>query len=582
MTPFRVSTVFLIALVTAIALAQIQAVPPNQTNAATNAGPQAPAGQPDDLMAIKVRVNLVQMRVVVRDSYGRAVDNLKREDFQIYDQGKPQTISSFGVETDESRREKGGAADSSPSGLGASGRGEKTSWPDRFVALVFDDVHLSLQGASNARNAAQRFMDGMAPTDRMAIYSTSGQLTQDFTNDPEPLRRILLNIAPRPLAVTNDRTCPNVPYSLADRIDNGNDSDGFDTVVQETLMCAFGGDPKKIRFAQSMAQAAIHQALRAGEAETDLTFRRIEDAVHHLAGMPGERIMVLVSPGFSLSKQSLDERGIVEQANRANIVINTLDVRGLYVPGGEDISKPTTDTLETAEYKSNDRMEAEREQFTVLADFAYGTGGTFFHNSNDLQGGLKMAGASPEICYVLGYAPQNLKPDGKYHSIEVKLTGKQKYSVQARRGYYAPRTLSPEAQAAQEIADAMYSREETGDLLLKLEAEPVAENKSQAQLNVVSQVAVKNVHFRKEDGKSLDVLRMVTAIFDSNGNLVTGGEKVLTMKLDDAQYQTLSAAGLIVKSSFELKPGKYLVRQLIRDSEAGEIAARNRAVEIAN
>ena len=198
-----------------------------------------------------------------------------------------------------------------------------------------------------------------------------------------------------------------------------------------------------------------------------------------------------------------------------------------------------------------------------------------------MHGGLKTAATSPEICYVLGFASKNLKLDGKYHNLDVVLSGKQKYSVQARRGYYAPVKMTPEEQATQEIAEAVYSREEMGNLFLELQAHPLNQNKA-TQLNVVSQVAVKSIHFRKANGKNSDILRMVTAIFDENGNFVTGREKVLTMKLDDSDYEKLSRTGLTVNLSFDIKPGRYLVRQLLRDSEDGQIAARNRAVEVAN
>ena len=70
------------------------------------------------------------------------------------------------------------------------------------------------------------------------------------------------------------------------------------------------------------------------------------------------------------------------------------------------------------------------------------------------------------------------------------------------------------------------------------------------------------------------------AIFDANGNLVIGGQKVLDLKLEDATYETLMRAGLIVKASFDLKPGKYLVRQVVRDSEGSQMAARNGTVVI--
>jgi len=270
----------------------------------------------------------------------------------------------------------------------------------------------------------------------------------------------------------------------------------------------------------------------------------------------------------------------VEQANRANIVINTLDVRGLYVPDGmEDISKRPTDSVETGDIKSLDRMDAQRQQSKVLTDFAYGTGGTFFHNSNDLDSGLGMSGRTPSISYVLGFAPQNLKPDGTYHTIEVALTGKQKYSIQARRGYFAPRKMSAEEHERQEIAEAIYSGEEMGDLLLQFEAQPFAKSKATG-FNIVSQIAVKKVHFLEADNKKADVLRVITTVFDNNGNLVTGGEKVLTMKLDPTQFERLSQKGLTVQLIVALKPGKYLLRQVVWDSAGGQITARNRPVEM--
>jgi hypothetical protein len=355
----------------------------------------------------------------------------------------------------------------------------------------------------------------------------------------------------------------------------------MDAVVQETLMCAFGGDARKMPYAQLMAQSAIHQALRAGEAENGFALRHLEDALRRLAQMPGERVLVLVSPGFLLVQQPHGERQIVEQANRANIVINTIDVRGLNVSGGaEDISRQSTDMSATGDYKSRDRMDADRDRSIVLADFAHGTGGTFFHNSNDLTAGIKMA-ALPKICYVLGFSPHDLKEDGRYHSLEVKLTGKQKYSVQARRGYFAPTRLNPKEQEDQDIAEELHSRAEFGNLLSELRAQPSMNGQDKPQLLVRSQVAVQNVRFKTMNGKRVDVLRMVTAIFDENGNLVSGGEKILTLNLDNPAYEKLSRAGLTVNLSFGVKPGKYLVRQLLRDSEAGEIATKNRAVEIA-
>jgi hypothetical protein len=97
---------------------------------------------------------------------------------------------------------------------------------------------------------------------------------------------------------------------------------------------------------------------------------------------------------------------------------------------------------------------------------------------------------------------------------------------------------------------------------------------------VVSRIDVKNVHFRKADGRNYDNLTVATAIFDENGNYVTGGEKILEMRLLDTTFTRLSHSGLTMKSSFDIKPGKYLVRQVVRDSEGAQMSARNGAIVI--
>jgi hypothetical protein len=346
-------------------------------------------------------------------------------------------------------------------------------------------------------------------------------------------------------------------------------------------MCAFGGDPLMMNSAQALAQSAIHTALRLGENGNNLGFRHLEDILRRLSQMPGERVMVLLSPGFLHVQQASDEWQIVNLANQANVVINTIDVRGLDVPdGGEDTTKRSTDLLETRDQKVRQRLNQQLEQSSVLAGLAYGTGGTFFHNSNDLMGGLQLA-ASPEVCYVLSFAPHDLKQDGRYHNLVVKLTtGNEKYSIQARHGYYAPRKLDAKEDEDRQIADELHSRAEAGDLFLELQALAVARGAEQTNIMVTSKVAVNSIHFKELGGKHSDVLRMITAIFDENGIAVAGGEKDLTMDLNDAQYQKLTQAGLTVNSGFALKPGRYLVRQLIRDTAGEETAARNQAIEI--
>ncbi len=525
----------------------------------------------------KLRVNLVQVHVTVRDAKGNPISGLKREDFQLFDQGKLQPITVFAVETRESRKEKALAAAKTQADA-SEGSGSKTVLPDRFVAMEFDDIHLTTEDAVYTRKSAEEFLDSLAPTDRVGIFTTSGEWTQDFTGDIALLKQKLLGITPRPkVGHTSSSDCPEVSPYMADLVQNRNDQVAFGVIVKDAWLCAYNNDPLMYNAAVSLAQSTIPQAAMAAEADNNYTYRTLQDTLRRLAAMPGERVMLMVSPGFIMGLQTSDMLMIVDQANHANVVINTLDARGLYTPDMGDISRQRTGIAQLGIY----RVAAQSEQSYVLADFAYGTGGAFFHNSNDIAGGMKMIASAPEVSYVIGFSPLSEKMDGSFHTLKVKLTGKQKYDIQARRGYYAPRKLKdPKEQEKQDIQEAIFSRDEIMDLPLELQTQYFKKDASEAQLSVVSRLQVKGMHFRTADGRHNDSVIFATAIFDDNGNFVTGGEKILQMHLMDTTYEKVMRTGLTLKSSFDLKPGKYMVRQVVRDAEGSQMAARNGAVDI--
>jgi VWFA-related protein len=537
----------------------------------------------DTETTFKLRVNLVQVKVVVRDQKGELVKDLKKEDFQVYDQGKLQAITTFGVETAETRKKRREEAAKTQQNAGE----EVTSGaalPERFVALVFDDIHLRQEDATVVRSSTKKLIDGMTPSDRIGIFGTSGELNFEFTSDKAVLQKALNEVIPRPKmgkinSVTN---CPDVTHYMADQALNKEDTTVLPVVTQETLQCMFQGNNQMITQAQSIAQSALQQALVAGDTDNEFTYRALEDVIRRLSIMPGERVMVLASPGFLLSTLYIDESGVIDRANKASVVINTVDARGLYAPEIlGDISQPITDTPYTAGFKTGYRTQEQFEDGFVLGDFAYGTGGTYFHNSNDLENGLSRAGGTPEISYILGFSPQNQKMDGRYHTLKVTITEKRKYVLQARRGYYAPKKVDdPKERAKAEMQEAVFSQDEIQDLPLDLQTQYFKGGDAGIHLSVVSKIDLKGMHFRKADGRNFDDLTVATVIFDENGNFVTGGEKVLEMRLLDKTYDRLSHTGVMMKSSFELKPGKYMVRQVIRDSEGAQMAAKNGTVVI--
>ena len=534
----------------------------------------------------KIRVNLVQVHVIVRGNAGKPVEGLRKEDFQLYDNGKLQPISTFAVETAESRKERTEAAEKTQEGEDAGS--SSATLPERFVALTFDDVHLKMQDTGPLRVAAAKFFDAMAPDDRVAIFTTSGQLTMDFTSDKEALKQKLIGLIPRGMLNKSTTECPDVSYYMADQVTReGIPTDpshagpqGFEVLVQETLRCMPGID---LRTAGTIVSTEVNKVMNMGEAESRDTYRQLDGVLRVLSAKPGTRILLLASPGFLLGMLNFEASQVVERANRSNIVINTLDARGLNVADVTgDIAQPSADPPELLGVKASYRLAEQNEQQGVLMDFAYGTGGTFF-NSNDIEGGLKQLGGAPEVSYVLGFSPQNQKMDGRYHTLKVSLAGQHKYTIQARRGYFAPnKAEDPQEIAKQEIQEAVFSQDEIFDLPMTLQTQYFKTGDTETRLSVVSRLDVQRMEFHKADGRNFDEVTVATVVFDDNGKFVMGGEKLVKMRLLDASIERLGHTGFVVKSTFDLKPGKYLVRQVVRDTEGPHMAARNGIVVIPN
>jgi len=460
------------------------------------------------------------------------------------------------------------------------------SLPERFVALTFDDIHLTMADAVSVRVAAGKFVDAMTPGDRVGIFSTSGELTQGFTSDKELLKQKLLALMPRGRLNRTTLECPNISYYVAEQLEKEGlpvtpsepESTDFQVFLQETAQCLPPGIPPF-----NTAVSAVERVLTDGEAENRSTFDQLDQVLRILSAKPGDRILLLASPGFVLARQTMEASGIVDRANRANIVINTLDARGLYAlePGG-DIAMPGSDLPAAVGSLTSLRLAEASELQFVLMDFAYGTGGAFLR-SNNLEGELKLAGSVPEVSYVLGFSPQSQKMDARYHTIKVTLTGKQRYTIQARRGYFAPKKPEdPQEIAKQEIQEALFSRDEIDTVPLSLQTQYFKTGDSQTRLSVVSHVQLGGMPFRKAEGRNFDDLTVATILFDENGSFVAGGEKLVKLRLLDATIAKMSLTGFTVKSTFDVKPGKYMIRQVVRDLEGAQMAARSGTVLIPN
>jgi VWFA-related protein len=554
---------------------------PAPTQAPTQTKPTAEMATHEEPALFKARVNLVMVPVVVRDKKGNAVGNLKQEDFQLFDKGKPQYIARFSMERAAGRLVRaGGGAQSAGQDKTAEDK-PGADLPDRFIAYLFDDIHMKFGDLAHSRDAAGRHIDtALRTTDRAAIYTTSGQTIQDFTDDRKLLHEALGNLRMRPVTGQGSNHCPNMTYYMADLIVNKHDTMVLDAATLDVLSCMSMDPATQYAQAQQIAQQAAQQEINLGDHETRLAMGVIKDLVRRMAAMPGQRSIILVSNGFvTLPEHSTEKTEIMDRAIRASVLINALDARGLYTDTS-DISRQGTNYRTEMVLHQMER-ETNRAQSDVLAELSAGTGATIFQNNNDLDAGFARLVSAPEYYYLLAFSPQNLKMDGSFHALKVTLKTLKDVSANARTGYYAPKHMENAIETAKrEIEEALFSREEMSDIPVELHTQFFKSGADTARVSLIVKVDVKHLKFRKEADRNCNELTVVAGLFDRNGVYSTGNQKKIEMRLLDDTVEKRLGGGLTIRSSFDVKPGTYSVRLVVRDVEGQLMSAQNGAVEI--
>jgi len=536
----------------------------------------------DEPTTFRVNVKLVLVRVGVWDRDGHAVGSIHKEDFQILDNGKAEVITEFST---EGQAEKVEAKTEPPSVERSVGptvpKQQVPTIPERYIAYLFDDVHLKFGDLDRARAAAGRTIASSARKNRFAIFSTSGKTMLDFTDDEIRLRAALEALRSHPTHLDDELKCPDLNLYMADLIVNKHDPEATQAAANEVINCYTGPNP------HGFVEEAAARVLAVGEQEGRVVVSAINNTVRRLSAMPGDRSIVLVSPGFLIPGLEYDNDDVINTALRAQVIINAIDARGLYVVPSLNPDKgfgagvDSSGGLATPASRAQLEQQAADRQKDVLAVLANNTGGRFFFNSNDMDEGFRRLAGAPEYSYVLGFVPQDLKADGKYHKLKVKLRTKKRLKLEAREGYFAPKRVDdPAQQASQELEEAMFSRDELRGLPVDFETQSEIAQDT-AKLSVLTHVDIKLLHFKKSEGRNCDLLRVAALIFDRSGNYLQGTEKTVTMQLKDETIEHTFASGMTLKTTFDVKPGSYLVRVVARDEESHLMFAKNGRVEVA-
>ena len=376
---------------------------------------------------VQVQRNMVLVRTIVRDANGHPVIGLKKEDFRLFDNGKPQEIDQFAVESSGSA----GTAtprvpEKEPEGEEGAERPATDSIPRKYQALYFDDVQMGFQDIVYARDAAERYLTAtLTPVGRVGIFTSSGQGVLDFTDDRSKLHEALFNLRQRPTFLRESNACPDIGVYQAYLIADQHDTEATAIATDEYFQCNCASLPPQaqqscLAEAPSVVEGEAMRIMETAETENTQILRGLEQVVRRTALLPGQRSVIFLSPGFLSYHLEMQISELSDRALRSNVIVNALDPRGLYViiPGG-DASRGNT-VIPSNAGLSGMKSQLIQNSYSIAEDVLSGlasdTGGQFYHNSNDLDKGFRQVGTLAEVSYVLAFLHATSSPMADFTS----------------------------------------------------------------------------------------------------------------------------------------------------------------------
>jgi len=548
----RILTVFL-AWATAVSPASYSQDPAAQP---------LPSQPPENV--IHVNVNLVQMDATVTDSHGNPVGNLKPEDFEILQDGKAQKISNFSFIST-----RPGAAPARPPKPVVQAKGKPIPPPPfmpkpadihRTIALVVDDLGLSFESIARVRLALKKFVDTeVQPGDLVAVVRTGAGMgsLQQFTTD----KRLL--------------------YAAIDRI-------RYNSLMSRVGIGSFqplgsgAGDGRAIA------------DLRASVFSIG-TLGAIRYVVDGLRELPGRKTAVLFSENLEIFGANQDPRlldgvrNLIDAANRASVVIDSVDTRGLqyYGPTAADNTSGMS-ARQIARIPMQRANQVFRSQ-DGLVMLAHDTGGVFYQNSNDMLGDVEKAVKDSDGYYLIAYHPPADTFDAKtgqprFHNVKVrvKIAG---LNVRYRSGFLNHSDAlqePPPRTAGEQIRRALYSPFGSGAIHLRLTALFSNSTAQGSFLTGLLHFEGRDLNFTDQpDGWHKAVIDVVAVTFGEQGQAVDTSSRTYAVNLKGEAYQTALASGLTYQFQHPVKkPGYYQLRVALRDEGSRQIGSANQFLEV--
>ncbi|MCY7376127.1 MAG: VWA domain-containing protein [Pyrinomonadaceae bacterium] len=537
----------------------------------------------DDGEVVKISTTLVQIDVTVTDKNGKIITDLKPEEIEIFENGEKQEISNFSfisnVKTAESpapnktEKKDKNAVPLPPNQL----RPEQIK---RTVALVVDDLSLSFQSTYYVQRSLKKFVnEQMQDGDLVAIIRTGAGIgaLQQFTSDKRQLLAAIEKVRWNPVGTGNVGAFAPIQSSSGDTPNYSGSDDEED-----------GGD----------GGAAEFNSFRESVFATG-TLGAVNFIIRGMKNLPGRKSVMLFSDGFKIFSRSADGfsdstrvldslRRLVDLANRASVVVYTMDARGLQTLGltaEDDTSGLSADRVEQ---KLSDRRTEFFDSQEGLIYLAKQTGGLSIINNNDLTKGIERM-LDDQSYYLIGYQPdaETFDPAKRRFNkftVKVKRAGAR---VRYRSGFFGvgddqikpPTTLT----AAQQIQTALTSPFAVNDVSLRLNT-LFGNGKQGSFVRSLLHVNAKDLKFTDEpDGSKKAVFDILAVSFGDNGTAADQIAKTYTLKVRDEAYQKVIKEGFVYYFTFPVKkPGAYQYRVAIRDTATQKVGSANQFIEVPN
>jgi VWFA-related protein len=543
-----------------------------------------PPVEVDEEDVVRITTNLVQLDAVVTDKHGKQVTDLKPEDFEVFEDGKPQKITNFSyIKTDIPANAN--LATSAP-----TPKPDKNAPPvpprhlrpeqvRRAVALVIDDLRLSGADLIFARRAAREYVDKyVASDDLVAVIRTSagaGAL-QQFTSD----RRLL--------------------YAALERVRPYLGGNGLSTFVPvQSDPTGAGGS------SDSRASQGSRDSIDGSDSKDDLdnfrdeyysvgTLGALGFVINGMHELPGRKTVVLFSPGFQLhttdegsgrsDRAFIAARRIVDQANRAAVVIYTVDPRGLVYTGptaADDMSGMSGSQISDLMSSRSQQLFDTQEGSRYLSEQ---TGGFSVENSNELLPAKRIL-EDQKGYYLIGYRPAGETFDRRFHKLSVKLASRRDLTVRTRKGFYgvtsdqlrpAPRTRQ------QKFVAALMSPLGAGDVHLQLTALFTNTPKFGSLVSSSMHVDARDLQLaRQPDGWYEGSVDLIGVTFSDGGSVVDQRGVTQKLRLREDAYQRVMREGIVYTINVPIKkPGAYQLRVALRDNVNDHIGSASQFVEV--